>query len=164
MRRLIAATLTWILILPICPVIASANAPGPAYPGEARYVKPVIVIVLLLISVFGTLFTMLVEWMLCKPFGIGNEYRRLVLGTNLVTQLLLRFLQLFTFALAPEGMSLFAWSAVYLAILEFLVYLAEFLVYIRKMRDISWIKCLLYTVSANTVSLLGGLILLFMIW
>ena len=163
MKRCTAAAFALLLMLCVCALPVSANAPGPSEFGEPFPVNPLLIALFVVISVAGIVLTVVVEWLIGKYFGIGHQYKRLVVWTNVITQIVLRIFQLFTFSLLPSGMSVIAWGAIYLAVLEFFVYLAEFLVYNRRMRAVSWKKCLLYTVTANTASLLAGLLLLFIL-
>ena len=45
------------------------------------------------------------------------------------------------------------------AMLEILVYLGEFLVYRKRMGDVSLNRCIAYTLCANTASLMAGLLI-----
>lgn len=163
MKRCVAASLAVLLVLSVCTFPVSANAPGPLEFGEAFPANPLLIALFVVISVAGIALTVAVEWLICKLFRIGCQHKKLVVWTNIVTQIILRVLQLFTFSLMPKGMSAISWCAIYLLGLEFFIYLAEFLVYIWRMRDVPWKKCLLYTVSANTASLIAGLLLLFIL-
>lgn len=163
MKRCVATISVLLLLLCVCALSVSANAPGSLEFGEPTLVNPVAVIGFFVISVFGVVLTVVVEWFVCKSFGIGRQHKKIIIWMNLITQIMLRILQLFTFSLQPNGMSAGDWCVIYLTILEFLVYLSEFLIYNWRMKDVSWKKCLLYTLTANTVSLIFGLLLLFIL-
>ena len=163
MKRIVAILLVLVLLLCVCALPISAKAPGPAEGGDPFPVNPVLIALLVVTCAAGVVLTVVVEWLIGKVFGIGRHHKKLVVWTNIATQIILRILQFFTFSLLPNGMSAVVWCSIYLPTLEFLVYLAEFLVYNRRMRDVSWKKCLLYTVTANTASLLVGLLLLFVL-
>ena len=163
MKRCIAAAFALLLMLCVCALPVSANAPGPLEFGEPAPVNPLVIALFLVISVPGVALTVVVEWLICKPFGIGRQYKKLVVWTNLTTQIILRMLQLFTFPLRPNGMSASVWGVIYLTVLELFVYLSEFLIYNWRIRDVSWKKCLYYTVTANTASLIAGLLVLFIL-
>ena len=162
MKRCVAAAFT-LMLLCLCVLPVSANAPGPSEFGEPMPVNPLLYVVFLVFSAIGIVLTIVLEWLIGKPFGIGSQYKKLVIWTNLITQIILRILQIFTLSLQPNGMGALEWGVIYLTSLEFFVYLSEFLIYLWRMRDISWKKCLLYTVTGNTVSLIAGLFLLFII-
>ena len=163
MKRVIAMLLACSLILCVCPLIASANAPGPMENGAQAPVNPIVIGIFLIVSVLGIVLTIVLEWLVCRLFGIGKEHKKLIICTNLVTQIVLRILQLFIFALMPEGISFLAWSIIYLTVLELLVYLCEFLIYTWRIPEKTWKECLYYTVTANTISLFAGLLLLFVL-
>lgn len=89
----------------------------------------------------------------CCFFGLDRKYGRLIVLTNLVSQILMRLVCL---VLAHQAVydSVYAMIAV-----EIPVYVLEFLFYRWKMREVSTVRCLLYTLTANTASLLFGLLL-----
>ena len=163
MKRCVNAALALLVMLCVCALPVSANAPGPSEFGEPFPANPFLIVVLLIICGLGILLTVVVEWSIVKLFNLGYHYKKLIIWTNVISQIILRILQLSTFLLMPKSMTVIAWCSIYLPTLEILSYLAEFLVYIRRMRDVSWKKCLLYTVTANTASLLAGLLLLFIL-
>ena len=163
MKRCAAAAFALLLMLCVCALPVSANAPGPLEFGEPFPANPIVIALFVVISAAGIVLTVTVEWLIYKLFRIGCQHKKLIVWTNIITQIILRILQLFTFSLMPKGMSVISWCAIYLLVLEFFVYLAEFLVYNRQMSDVSWKKCLLYTVTANTASLLAGLLLSFIL-
>lgn len=114
------------------------------------------------VSLAGLVLTCFVEWEVALHFDGIKAYSRLVVWTNLVSQLLMRAAQvLFLWAVGAAGIGIHYYLLVF--ILELLVYPCEFLFYRWKMRNISRKRCLLYTVTANTASLILGLILLFII-
>ena len=94
------------------------------------------------------------EWLVSLLFQLNRRNSRLVLWTNVISQILmwLAYILLCGFLRLEH-----IWAVV---ILEVLVYAGEFFVYWRKMHEVSWIKCLLYTGAANTASLLVGLLIL----
>lgn len=105
------------------------------------------------LSLGGLALTLMVEYFASWPFKLDREFGKLILLTNLVSQLLMRLVDLFI-------RGFIGFNYVYMVlILEVLVYAGEFLFYRKKMTGVSWKKCLLYTVTANTISLVLGLLM-----
>ena len=96
-------------------------------------------------AVIGILLTCLLEWFVGCVCKLGH-FRWLILGTNIVSQILMR-LAYAAFYLY----STWSYSAITL-VLEGCVFLGEFLWYRWRMRDTSWKTVLGFTVGANTVS------------
>lgn len=109
------------------------------------------ILTFLIISIAGLLLTLFVEWEVGWAFGLHKEYSRLILLTNTVSQVLMRIVDILI-----RGFIGFAYLYVVL-VLEVFVYAGEFLVYRKKMKTVSWKRCLLYTITANSASLLIGL-------
>lgn len=103
------------------------------------------------IGVFFAFILMLIsigiEWFVGWIFGFKGRQLRTVLLVNLTTQIVMRLLHI----LLPLNY----WVEV--AILETLVYTAEFFIYKKCMKDVSTGKLLIYTILANTLSLFCGL-------
>ena len=103
------------------------------------------------IGVFFAFILMLIsigiEWFVGWIFGFKGRQLRTVLLVNLTTQIVMRLLHI----LLPLNY----WVEV--AILETLVYTAEFFIYKKCMKDASTGKLLIYTILANTLSLFCGL-------
>lgn len=116
-------------------------------------------IVLAFISVIGIIWNGFVEWLIALMFDKIKDYSRLIVLTNVVSQILMRTGQVvLLWVLGTSGIGLsYFWLVI---ILEILVYLCEYLFYCRKMPDISRQRCLAYTICANTASALSGLLLL----
>lgn len=100
-----------------------------------------------ILSGLGVGFTCFLERLMAWVFGVGKPYGRLVLKTNLFSQLIMRVAFILLY-----GVVFWRYSHAVI-FLEILVYLSEYLVYHVKMKSISWKRKLLYTVAANTVSL-----------
>lgn len=103
------------------------------------------------ISIFGLLMTCLAEWLIGIVFRFNSSNRGLIVKVNVVSQLLMRFMFAFLYQ------SVFRSYAVLTMVLEILIYGSEFAIYRKKMADVSVRKCIAYTITANTVSLLIGL-------
>lgn len=103
------------------------------------------------ISILGTLLTCSLEQLVAIPFGIQKHRRGMIFWTNAVSQALM-------YVLYVELYGVIFWKYRYVVILlEVLVYAGEYLWYSRKMHGVSRRKILLYTLTANTVSLILGL-------
>lgn len=103
-----------------------------------------------ILSVIGVLLTVFLEWLTAAAFKLSKLYGRLVIGTNVVSQVCMRLLFVVLYG------TLFYRYAIALVFLEIAVYLGEFLFYRKFMYGVSAKKCLLYTLTANTVSLILG--------
>ena len=163
MKRAFAMILAFSLILCICPLTVSANAPGPDIDGNIL-ISPQIAVLFILISMAGIAATIVVEWSVSKLYELQKEYGKLIIGTNLLSQIMMRILQLFLPGIMPlEIRSNFLWYPVSVLMLELLVMCCEFLVYNWKMRNVPWRECLHYTVAANVASALAGLLLILIV-
>lgn len=106
------------------------------------------------IGIFGTLLTCLVERVVAWPFGIGKDYSGTIWLTNLISQVLMRIVYVPLYGLVFRHY----WYAVFF--LELLIYVGEYIVYSLRMKDVSRIKILMYTIAANTASLMFSVIIL----
>lgn len=103
------------------------------------------------LSILGTLLTCSLELLVAVPFGIQKHRKGMIFWTNAVSQALM-------YVLYAVLYGVIFWKYRYVVILlEVLVYTGEYLWYSRKMHDVSRRKILLYTVTANTASLILGL-------
>ena len=117
------------------------------------------ILVFLIVGIGGITLTCFTEWLVALSFDGVRKYSRLTVIVNIVSQLIMRVGQMFLL----KVMYVFDIVLVYLGmilLLEIMVYLCEFLLYRRLMKDVSWKRCLAYTVCANTASLISGLLLL----
>ena len=94
------------------------------------------------------------EWLVSLLFQLNRRNSRLVIWTNVISQILMWAAYILLCGILKLE---HLWVVV---ILEVLIYTGEFLFYRKKMHEVSWLKCLLYTVTANTASLLAGLLIL----
>ena len=147
-KLLLAACLIASMVIPVY-----ANAPPPAE-GENARLTGFGVLLLGFIVLCGIVITCFCEWLVSLLFRLDHRNSRLILWTNVVSQILMWLAYILLCGLFRLE---HIWVVV---ILEVLVYAGEFLVYWRKMHEVSWIKCLLYTGAANTASLLVGLLIL----
>lgn len=112
-----------------------------------------LILTFVFLSIGGLALTLVVEYYASWPFGLDRKFGKLILLTNLVSQLLMRLVDLLI-------RGFIGFDYVYMVlILEVLVYTGEFLFYRKKMLGVSWKKCLLYTFTANTLSLVLGLLM-----
>lgn len=117
------------------------------------------VIIFLVIGLLGMLWTCIVERVVALAFHEIGRYSGLIVATNVVSQLLMRIGQtVILWLLGRFGQDLSFFWLVF--VLEAIVYLCEYLFYHRKMQDVSWQRCLMYTVCANTASAATGLLLM----
>lgn len=105
------------------------------------------------VSLLGLIMTCLLEGLVSTCFNLDSQYSKLIRQTNIISQISMRLLFIPLYSL------IFWRYSVAVLILEILVYGCEYLVYRKWMTDVSPRKCLLYTVCANTVSLIAGMIL-----
>jgi len=106
-----------------------------------------------LLAWLGLLLTCLVEWLVAVFMGLEN--RTVVVKVNRVSQILMHVLYIALYSV------IFWRYTVALIVLELLVYVGEFVCYrFWLMRDIPVKKCLLFTVTANTASLILGMLFL----
>lgn len=105
----------------------------------------------LFLCFLGMGLTCWMEYLVAIPFRLRRDWGELILLTNAVSQILmhLSYILLYRYVF---------WRYAYATIvLEVLVFAGEFLFYRWKMKDVSRIRCLLYTVAANAFSLAHGL-------
>lgn len=107
----------------------------------------------LFVSILGTVFTCLSEWFIAGFFGLERDYGKLILATNAVSQIAMRLLALLLYGW------LFKRYLTVTLFLEVVVFAGEFLFYSHKMWVMPRKKILLYTITANTVSLIYGWVL-----
>lgn len=113
---------------------------------------------MVLLGVLGLALTCFLEELVAWAFGFGKEYRRLTRWTNLISKPVMRMMQWAVTAL-PLGYDSSLPYLVAVILVEILAYLCEYLYYRQKMETVSRTRCLLYTVSANAASVLGGMVL-----
>lgn len=116
------------------------------------YVISVARLLYIVISFFGLVLTCGVEWLVGLFFRITAANGGTILKTNVCSQIAMRILFLLLYSLIPQ-------YVLVMVLLEILVYIAEFLVYQKYMYGVSKVKCLWYVFTANTASLLLGLLL-----
>ena len=157
MKRKIALFLVLIILGSMFVVPVSANAPPDAELGDSG-LHPYSALIIILMVVLGSiLITVVSEWLVALAFRLIRGYGKLVVLTNIISQLLM-WLVTFGVILLP-GDAYKTYYGIFILIIEVLVYVAEFFFYRRKMKTVSFKKCLWYTVIANTLSLLIGILI-----
>lgn len=106
----------------------------------------------LLFVVLSVLLTVLVEWTVSLLFRL--KAARIIIWTNIVSQLIMHFLYLIVTLLALGFVS----SVYLIVVLELLVLVGEWGFYTHKLSGVSRLRVFFYTLTANLLSLfLGGL-------
>lgn len=116
------------------------------------HVSPIAWFFYIVISLVGILLTCGVEWGVAAIFRFTLAYSKIILLTNVCSQIVMRILFLILYSLMPR-------YVLVMALLEMLVYSGEFVVYQMTLHGFSTKKRLLYVLTANTVSLVVGLLL-----
>ena len=107
-------------------------------------------------------FFCLFEWLVSIPFKMANEYGKLIVVTNLFTQVILHLLEFLFFTLHTKLVGyLFLLLVPIVVCLEILVVILEFFIYHKRMLGFSTRSIFLYTICANSASLLLGLLIIF---
>ena len=103
------------------------------------------------ISVFALIVTCFTEWLMAKLFRLTPKYSKLVIMTNVVSEVIMRATHVLLY-------SVVFWRWSYGAVvLNFVVIAGEYAFYKAKMKDISGKKAFAYTVCANLVSIVAVL-------
>lgn len=105
-----------------------------------------------LLSIVGIIVTCVLERLTAWPFGLGKHYGRMIWATNMVSQILMRIIYIPLYAIVFRQY----WNAV--IFLELLIYAGELMFYFWKMNGVSRMRILLYTVAANSLSLINSLV------
>ena len=158
---MLSCVLLMVLLLCVLPVTVLANAPGPNMDGTYN-ANPIIVVVIIVVYAILVVATCLTEWLVSIPFHLHSVYGKRIVLTNVVTQVIMHILEVSFFAKLALANS-FGSYALFVAVLEVLVYISEFLIYCKIIPNYSKKRLLLYTICANTASLLIGLLLLVII-
>lgn len=111
------------------------------------YVPPFFIVIGGFLSFVVMSLSVGIEVIVALVFGLRKKQLVTVCYINICTQAVMRFL----YCVIP----LAYWLET--LILEFLIYLVEFLIYKKHIKGVSTVRVLIYTVIANTVTLLLGL-------
>ena len=161
MKRIVVILLMLSILLVFLPQVAFANSPGPNLDGTSNrspaWLFNVLVIYLLIVGI-----TCLIEWLVSIPFGMHKECAKLILITNIITQLVMHFLEFVFLMVTASTGGVFYWVTVPLFVvgLEIVVYVSEYFIYHSKMLGFPTWSILLYTICANTASLVLGVLII----
>lgn len=144
-----------LLVLLLCavgwamPVFAN-SPPSAEYSTGVNVLGLLFWAVLILSSIAKTLAS---EWLVALLFGVERDNTLLIVLTNVITQIVMwvTYIPLVIYGRIDH--------ILVVVILEILIYLSELLVYRKWMKEVRLVKCLAYTVTANTASLLLGLLM-----
>ena len=160
MKRVIPVLLLFILLFVFLPQVAFANSPGPDLDGNVDP-KPATIITVVVVYLMIVGFTCLVEWLVSIPFKMHEECAKLILVTNVLTQVVMHALELLFLWVMAALPIVWITFPILLFSLEIIVYFSEFFIYKEKMLGFTTWQIFLYTVLANTASLLLGLLIIF---
>lgn len=105
------------------------------------------------ICLMGAALTCIVERLVAIPFNLNKQYGRLIVRTNIYSQVLM-------YAGYALLYGLVFWKYTYATILlEVMVYLGEYLIYRRIMISVPHKTRFIYVISANTASLVLGMLI-----
>ena len=102
-----------------------------------------------IIALIGMVFTVLVEWGISKLFLHIRLYGKLIVITNIFTQIGMWILYGLSMLILPLGNGNIVFA-------EIAVYITEIWIYRKKMLAVPQKQCLIYTIIANTASLILG--------
>jgi hypothetical protein len=160
MKKVTSVSLIFIMLFVLLPQVVNSNSPGPNLDGSidtspAWIIGPVLIYLLII----G--FTCLVEWLVSIPFAIHRECAKIILVTNILTQIGMHLLEVVYLALTAVPAAFWLAFPAFIVILEIIVYATEFFIYYKKMLGFPTWSIILYTICANTASLLLGLLIIF---
>lgn len=148
-RRMICTILIIIILIPFLTLTVFANSPpsNTVNPGKLTGADLGMYIFL---AICGLVFTVIIEVAVAGMLRKYGHFGELVAKTNILSQVLMHCINLL---LNPI---LYQYAFLLLVILESLVYVTEFFVYRHKMQGVPLKSIWIYTVMANTLSLLAG--------
>lgn len=129
------------------------NAAADTFETEV-YINGLGVMLYPLLVLLGILLTCFAEGLTARAFGLRAAYGKLIKWTNVVSQLLMHLCYILFYSFVFWK---YTWATI---VLEILVYIGEYLFYRWRMKTVHWKKCLTFTLTANTVSLVLGLLLI----
>jgi hypothetical protein len=151
-RKLIRIATLFLLLSAVC-IPVFANSPPGGDPGGGF-----IAFLLYFFIVFGSLMiTLATESLLSLCFPGCGKHTGKVLLANLCSQILMH-------AAYGTMVGFFTNRVPLIVALEAFVYCGEYLFYRKRMKDVSKKEILIFTLSANTLSLLAGLLTYRVIW
>lgn len=160
MKKVTSVLLIFIMPFLLLPQVVNANSPGPNLDGSID-TSPAWIIFQVLIYLLIIGFTCLVEWLVSIPFAMHRECAKIILVTNILTQIGMHLLEVVYLALTAVPAAFWLAFPAFIVILEIIVYATEFFIYYKKMLGFPTWSIILYTICANTASLLLGLLIIF---
>ena len=138
------------LCLMLSAAVSANSPPNAEFEGGGMGVGPFLLY--LLFVVLSVLLTVLVEWTVSLLFRL--KAARIIIWTNIISQLIMHFLYLIVTLLTLGFVS----PTYLIVVLELLVLVGEWGFYTHKLSGVSRLRVFFYTLTANLLSLfLGGL-------
>ena len=164
MKKVTSVLLIFIMLFVLLPQVVNANSPGPNLDGTvdtsaAEIVSLVVIYVFVYVLIVG--FTCFIEWLVSIPFGMHKECAKIILVTNVLTQIGMHLLEIGYLAVTAVPAAFWLAFPAFIVILEIIVYATEFFIYYKKMLGFPTWSIILYTICANSASLLLGLLIIF---
>jgi len=160
MSRFFRGICVIILTLLLTVTVVSANSPPDADPHNASVIILAILLLFLVPAVTSTALTCFAEWMVARFFKIDKSYSKLIIITNLVSQLAVCYL---VFSISwLNTLLLQGFNVLYHLILGVPALICEYFVYRKKMIELTDKECLVYTVVANAVSIVLRVLLTYL--
>ena len=151
-KRIVAIVMVFLLCTPFLGITVDANSPPSAEFVEEDHVFGIIDLFLLpFIMIPGMVLTAVSESFVAALFRMDAQQRKIVRRTNVLSQLLMWSMYVVLYA----ALSMDVLPAI--TMLETAVYLGEFLVYRFVLKTVPIKRILIYTFTANTVSLILGI-------
>lgn len=148
---------TFLLLCGTLTLEVSANSPPGGYQPGILTLWDILFYIILALP--GLLVTLVTERLVARMLPEHRQYLTFITVTNIISQVVMHYLYLQTYTI------LYPYQNYSIIVLEMLVYTVEFLIYKKRMKEVPAKKILLYTILANTASLLaGGAIVLLALW
>ncbi len=163
MKRLVAILLALCLVFVIIPQLAFASSPD-TDPGEYYEGRPFPVLSLLIIYVLMIVPIILIKWLISIPFQMHRECAKVILLTNLITQIGMRLLELVLIACVFSPVTyplIWLWLPVIITAFSIIECVIEFFIYRNKMLGFFTGKILLYVICANLASIVLQMLIIF---
>lgn len=163
MKRLVAILLVLCLVFVIIPQFAFASSPD-TESGKDYVGRPFPIVSLLIIYVLMVIPIILIKWLISIPFQMYRECAKVILLTNLITQIGMHLLELVLIACvwSPVAYSLiWLWLPVIITALSIIECVIEFFIYRNKMLGFTDGKILLYVICANLSSIVLQMLIIF---
>lgn len=146
---------TFLLLCGTLTLEVSANSPPGGYQPGILTLWDILFYIILALP--GLLVTLVTERLVARMLPEHRQYLTFITVTNIISQVVMHYLYLSTYAVV------YPYQNYSVIVLELLVYTVEFLVYWKRMKEVPVKKILLYTIAANTASLLLGAVMLLLV-